>query len=103
MLVLNNMYFFGINLCDYSHIFGNPYEGPHSFRLPFINLAAVDVILTILGALIFARFTDYSFLKSCVIFFAVAFLLHWLFCVPTALNLMILGPFFDGSRNMSIP
>jgi hypothetical protein len=85
------MYFFGIDLCNYSNIFGKPGEGVHSIRVPFLNLALVDIILTILFAIPFSKFTGYNMTVSCAVLFGLAFLLHWAFCVPTALNVMILG------------
>jgi len=97
------MYFFGINLSDYSNLFGIPFVGLHALRLPFVNLATVDVVLTILGALILSRFTRYSIFNSCIILFTLAFIIHWVFCVPTALNVMILGTHYNSSKNISIP
>ena len=46
---------------NYSDIFGKPNEGAHSYR--FLNLAIVDVILTIIGSFIIAKLFNLNFPK----------------------------------------
>jgi len=43
-------------------IFGRPREGIHSARIPYIDLAAVDVILTFLGACFIGWKWEYNIL-----------------------------------------
>lgn len=97
------MYLFGTNLCEYSSSLGLPGEGPHELRIPLINLAFVDVFLTFLGAYLLSSYLKVKFWATSVVFFSVAFFLHWAFCVPTTLNVMILGDDFNSSENVSFP
>lgn len=70
--------------CEYRHIFGKEGEGVHSYRI--FGIAAVDLILTIIAAVLISWYTQ----KNVVIVFAIlmilAVFLHWLFCVKTRTN-----------------
>ena len=74
---------------DYSDIFGKPNEGAHSYR--FLNLAIVDVILTIIGSFIIAKLFNLNFLLVLLIIFILGIILHRLFCVNTTINKLIFG------------
>jgi len=76
-------------LCKYKDYFGKPGEGSHSYR--FLNLAIVDVILTIIGSYIISRIFNYSFLNTTIFLFILAIIMHKIFCVDTTLNLLIFG------------
>lgn len=70
----------------YKDIFGKPGEGAHAIRIPIINLAAVDVIGTILIAYILWLVIPQkkiSFLVMLLIVFAIAEIMHILFGVKT--------------------
>lgn len=70
----------------YKDIFGKPNEGVHAIRIPIINLAAVDVIGTILIAYILWLVIPQkrvSLLMMIVIIFALAEIMHILFGVKT--------------------
>lgn len=76
-----------MNLCYYNNIFGIPKEGLHKYRL--FNIAIVDVILTILVALIITYFFNLNFINILLILFIIGIFLHKLFCVNTTINNLI--------------
>jgi hypothetical protein len=74
--------------CPYANLFGKPGEGIHKYRLgPF---ALVDILLTVLGALIASYIIPgFNFITSFICLLLLAIILHKIFCVDTALNKMI--------------
>ena len=77
-------------MCKYKDIFGKPKTGVHKIRL--FNIAFIDFIFTLLGALVISLFTSFSS-KPFVNFVIVAFflfllgiILHRLFCVRTTID-----------------
>lgn len=76
-----------MNLCYYNNILGIPKEGLHKYRL--FNIAIVDVILTILVALIITYFFNLNFINILLILFIIGIILHKLFCVKTTINNLI--------------
>lgn len=77
------------DLCQYKSIFGNPLEGVHSTRI--FGVAAVDLILTILAAIMISRYFKTELLKTTLIIFIIGILAHRLFCVNTTINKLIFG------------
>lgn len=75
--------------CKYKHIFGKEGEGVHSVRV--MDFAVVDVVGTIIGAVILAWVIDVNPLLMIVFAFVVGILFHRLFCVNTTLNKLIFG------------
>lgn len=75
--------------CPFRDILGRPNEGIHSYRL--FNLAIVDVILTVIGAIIISKVFNYNFLMVLSIIFALGIILHRIFCVNTTINKIIFG------------
>ena len=77
--------------CKYKHLFGKPKEGLHSYR--YMNIALVDVGLTIL----LAKFFQFYFLMDYNIFIIIFFsfilgiLMHRLFCVRTTIDKLLFG------------
>ena len=71
-------------LCKYKDVLGKPESGVHSYR--FMGVAIVDVIFTIITALIISYFTKVSFLLVVIITFILGIILHRLFCVRTAVD-----------------
>lgn len=68
-------------LCQNSDIFGKSGEGLHSYRLgPF---AAVDLILTVIVAILISFIVDSSILKIFIILWIIAEILHKIFCIKT--------------------
>lgn len=71
-------------LCKYKDIFGKPGTGVHSYR--FMGVAIVDVILTLIGAIIISYYTKYSFFIVATILFILGIILHRIFCVRTEVD-----------------
>jgi hypothetical protein len=78
-----------LDLCQYKSIFGNPSEGVHSTRI--FGVAAVDLILTILAAIMISRYFKTDLFKTTLIIFIIGILAHRLFCVNTTINKLIFG------------
>ena len=73
-----------MSLCVYKNIFGKPGEGVHSYRI--FNIAIVDVVMTILVALIISYVTNQSLTKILVILFLTGIFMHRIFCVRTTVD-----------------
>ena len=71
-------------LCKYKNIFGEENKGIHSYRL--FNVAVVDVIATIILALLISR---KHFIKILILLFILGIILHRLFCVRTTLDKLL--------------
>lgn len=71
-------------------MFGKPHEGVHKHRIPILDLALVDVVMTILGAYLISWYYGYRFWK--VLFFAwiLSIFAHTLFCVETTVQKSII-------------
>ena len=70
-------------LCKYKDFFGKPRKGAHSYRIPILDIAAVDLILTILAAWAIAKYFDYSFWMTFLVLFILGYFFHVIFCVDT--------------------
>lgn len=73
-----------MSLCEYKNYFGEPGKGVHSYRI--FNIAIVDVMMTLIGALIISYLSGIKFIWSAVGLFLVGILLHRIFCVRTTLD-----------------
>jgi hypothetical protein len=73
-------------LCPYKYILGIPGKGIHSYRI--FDIAIADVIMTILGAVAIAYFTNnmksFPFILGGL--FLSGIILHRLFCVRTTVD-----------------
>lgn len=87
-----------MSLCQYANAFGVPGEGLRQYR--FFGFALIDIVLTILGGFLFSwlggkyqlpYLKNQSPLVIATELFFVSIFLHWLFCVPTTLNVMLFG------------
>jgi len=74
-------------LCKYKDALGEVGKGVHSYR--FMGIAILDVIMTLIGAIIISYFTDKSFLMVAAILFILGIILHRLFCVRTTIDKML--------------
>jgi hypothetical protein len=74
-------------LCSYKNIIGKPREGIHSYR--FMDFAIIDIIVTIIGTYIIAKYTNTNFYKVSLIVFILMIISHKVFCVDTKLNSII--------------
>ena len=76
-------------LCKYKDINGKPGEAHHKWRIgPF---AAFDIVVTVLPALICAYIFDWNFIIVFTALIVLGIVIHRIFCVNTALNVMIFG------------
>lgn len=78
-----------MELCKYKHIFGKEREGVHSIRV--MDVAAVDVVLTIMGAVVLARVFHWNVGWTLLGVFVLGVIMHRIFCVNTKINEMIFG------------
>ena len=86
-----------MSLCKYANALGEPGKGIHSIRL--FNIAVVDVLLTIILALVFALFFKYAikleatftiiFIINLVSLFILGIILHKIFCVRTTIDKLL--------------
>ena len=76
-----------MTLCAYKDALGKPGKGVHSYRL--FGVAIVDVLLTILAAMLIAYFSKYDFYKILIALFILGIILHRLFCVRTTVDKLL--------------
>jgi len=81
-----------MNLCKYSKIFGVPGKGIHKYRI--FNIAIVDVLLSILTAIIIYYLLKYfkydiQFCYILTFIFLLGIVLHRLFCVRTTIDKLL--------------
>jgi hypothetical protein len=70
--------------CPYKDIFGAPGTGVHRWRIPILNIALVDTLMTVLLAFgIFKIFNFKSFWIVMLWTFIVGEISHWLACTRT--------------------
>jgi len=72
------------HLCKYKNIFGKPGTGVHSYRI--FNIAIVDVLLTILAAILIAYYNKISYIKTTIVLFLLGIFIHRIFCVRTTVD-----------------
>ena len=70
--------------CKYSDIGGIPGEGIHKKRI--FGLAAFDLILTIIAAILFSYIFDISFIFTLLLLFGLGIITHRLLCVRTVID-----------------
>ena len=75
--------------CKYKNIFGEPKTGVHRFR--FMGVAIVDVIMTLIGAIIIAWYFQLPYLHTIIALFVIGIAAHHLFCVRTTVDKWIFG------------
>jgi hypothetical protein len=78
-------------LCKYKDALGVPRKGIHALRIPWVDLAAVDVIGTLVIAVAVAKWLEVSFLTSLIVVMLLAIALHRVFCVDTRVAVAIFG------------
>lgn len=85
------------SLCPYRNILGKVREGVHAYR--FMDIAIVDVFMTVLGAYVIWWILHTLFKKTISFFliliglFGLGIVLHRLFCVPTTVDQWLFGKF----------
>lgn len=77
-----------MSLCQYANVLGEPKKGVHATRIPIIDIAFNDFILTfIAGVIIGFLFHPLWFFFP----FILGIILHRLFCVNTTINKFLFG------------
>jgi hypothetical protein len=78
-------------LCKYKDILGKPRstEGLRKYR--FFGIAILDTVVVILSALAFAYFFQLPYVYTIAAFFLLGIVVHRLFCVRTAVDVMLFG------------
>ena len=76
-------------LCKYKYALGIPGQGVHSYR--FMNVAIVDVGMTIVAAFLISYFFKFSFWIVLLSLFVLGIILHKMFCVKTTIDQLIFG------------
>jgi hypothetical protein len=76
-----------MTLCAYKNALGKPGKGIHSYRL--FGVAIMDVLLTILGAMLIAYFSKHDFYKILIALFILGIIMHRLFCVRTTIDKLL--------------
>ena len=71
--------------CPFSNLFGAPRTGAHSIRIPVLDIALVDTVLTFVAAWFLQRafFQTTPYLTVLLIFAILGEILHVVFCVET--------------------
>jgi len=80
-----------MTLCKYKSILGISGVGVHSYRL--FNLPVVDVALTVLLAYLLSVWKRWIFWKTFIGLFVLGEILHYIFCVDTAVIVAMRGLF----------
>jgi hypothetical protein len=75
------------NLCKYKDIFGKPGEGAHSYRI--FNVAIIDVVFTIIFAVILAKVFKWDIFRTIIGLFIIGIIMHRIFCVRTTVDKLI--------------
>ena len=70
--------------CAYKNIFGEPKKGIHQYRL--FGLAIFDVLGLIGINYIISSTYNIDFFQLLIVLILLTILIHYIFCVPTALN-----------------
>lgn len=76
-------------LCKYREIGGKPREGLHKLRIPIIDLAFWDVLGTVLIGYVLVRSFGLNPIMVAGALVLITIFVHWLFCVPTKLNVFL--------------
>lgn len=69
--------------------FGQPNAGIHSYRI--FNIAIMDVIASIIGAIIISFTFNIKIWYSIIGVFAMGIILHRLLCIPTTVDKFLFG------------
>jgi hypothetical protein len=87
-------------LCKYKNAFGIQGQGIHSYRLGKgligkNGIAILDVLVTLAGAYLLSYLLDQPFWLICIIIFPLGIIIHRLFCVRTAVDVLL----FPGGKD----
>jgi len=77
------------SLCRYKNALGIPGEGIHSYRV--MNIAVVDVVMTLMGAWVLAYASGVVYWKMALGLFVLGIVMHRMFCVKTTVDKLLFG------------
>ena len=77
--------------CPFKYLFGRPRTGVHSTRIPVLDWALADTLMTVVLAWILARWLRKPFLFVFILTFLVGEFSHVIFCVDTAFTHRMIG------------
>lgn len=66
--------------------FTTPRKGIHQHRLPYLDVATFDVLATIAGGYLIAKYFDWSFPKTTIGLFAISVPIHHYFKVNSTMH-----------------
>ena len=76
--------------CQFKDIFGYPRIGAHEKRIPIVDIALVDTVLTVIAAWIIYKYYNYtSYWQVLGVLIIIGILVHRIFCVKTRLNMLL--------------
>lgn len=83
------IFIYMLNFCKYKNILGKPKQGIHSIR--FMNIAVVDVLLTILLAIYIKTYMFNEIEMSIILLgtFIMGIVIHRIFCVKTTIDKLL--------------
>lgn len=83
------IFIYMLNFCKYKNILGKPKQGIHSIR--FMNIAVVDVLLTILLAIFIKTYMFNETEISIILLgtFVIGIIIHRIFCVKTTIDKLL--------------
>ena len=70
--------------CPYNYIFGKPREGVHAMRIPVLDWALIDTLMTILLAWFISRLLKQPFWFVLIVTFLIGEIFHAIFCLDSA-------------------
>jgi hypothetical protein len=76
-----------IGLCKYRNALGVPGQGAHAYR--FMGIAVIDLVLTIVVAILIARLARWSFVWTLSGLLVLGIVMHRLFCVRTTVDRLL--------------
>jgi hypothetical protein len=78
-----------MQFCKHKDIFGKPREGPHSARIPGIDVATTDTMAVLIIGYLISWYSGYSYWKITGGLFVAGIVVHRLFCVRTKLDSLL--------------
>lgn len=70
-----------MSLCQYKNFFGAPRTGIHADRIPVLDWALWDTVLTVAAGVAIAKYTEKDWKPVTFKLFVAGFILHKVFCV----------------------
>lgn len=73
--------------CPFKYIFGKPRTGIHSTRIPILEWALVDTLMTVVLALFIAKWLKQPFWFIFLVTFLIGEISHVLFCLDSSFTI----------------